>query len=80
MTRNHAFVFAKGTLADAGFAWKVVGSVYGYAANVVVSQSPAGGTHVAGAGGPDDGSGNGAWPSMFEHARKYPPFCVPSET
>jgi len=50
--RNQAFVFAKGTLADAGFAWKVVGSVDGYAANVVVAQSPAGGTHVIDTGAP----------------------------
>ena len=50
--RNQAFVFAKGTLADAGFAWKVVGSVDGYAANVVVSQSPAGGTRVIDTGAP----------------------------
>ncbi len=50
--RNQAFVFAKGTLADAGFAWRVVGSVHGYAANIVVSQSPAAGTHVIDTGAP----------------------------
>ena len=50
--RNQAFVFAKGTLADAGFAWRVAGSVRGYAANVVVSQSPAAGTHVIDTGAP----------------------------
>ena len=38
--RNQAFVFAKGTLEDAGFAWRVAGSVHGYAANIVVGQSP----------------------------------------
>ena len=41
---DQAFVFAKGALEDAGFAWRVVGSVHGYAANTVVSQSPAAGT------------------------------------
>src|SRR5205807_1363915 len=39
--RREAFVFAKGQLQDAGFAWKVVGGAPGYPANVVVSQSPA---------------------------------------
>lgn len=50
--RNQAFVFAKGTLEDAGFAWHVAGSVHGYPANVVVSQSPAAGTPVVNAGTP----------------------------
>ena len=50
--RNQAFVFAKGTLEDAGFAWQVSGSVHGYPANVVVSQSPAAGTPVVNAGTP----------------------------
>jgi hypothetical protein len=50
--RNQAFVFAKGTLEDAGFAWRVSGSVHGYAANVVVSQSPAAGTRVVNDGSP----------------------------
>jgi beta-lactam-binding protein with PASTA domain len=49
--RNQAFVFAKGTLEDAGFAWRVTGSVHGYAANVVVSQSPAAGARLV-----DDGT------------------------
>ena len=42
--RKLAFVFAKGELEDAGFAWTVAGSVHGYAANTVVSQTPAPGT------------------------------------
>jgi hypothetical protein len=50
--RNQAFVFAKGLLSDAGFAWKVSGSVQGYATNVVLSQSPAPGTHVVDTGAP----------------------------
>ncbi len=50
--RNQAYVFAKGTLEDAGFAWKVRGSVEGYAANIVVSQSPAPGTQVVDTGAP----------------------------
>jgi hypothetical protein len=40
---GQAFVFAKGTLDDAGLAWKVVGPVHGYAANTVAKQSPAAG-------------------------------------
>jgi hypothetical protein len=50
--RNQAFVFAKGTLEDAGFAWRVAGSVHGYAPNVVVSQSPEAGTRVVDSGAP----------------------------
>lgn len=50
--RDQAYVFAKGTLEDEGFAWKVVGSVEGYAANVVASQSPAPGTRVTDTGAP----------------------------
>jgi PASTA domain-containing protein len=50
--RRQAFVFAKGTLEDAGFAWKVVGSVQGYAANSVVAQTPAAGTRVVDTGAP----------------------------
>ena len=51
---GQAFVFAKGALEDAGFAWRVVGSVHGYAANTVVSQSPAPGTRVIDTGAPLD--------------------------
>ena len=50
--RNLAFVFAKGTLADAGFAWRVVGPVDGFAANIVVGESPAAGTRVVDTGAP----------------------------
>ena len=50
--RNQAFVFAKGTLEEAGFAWQVAGSVRGYAANVVVAQSPAPGTRLVDSGEP----------------------------
>jgi PASTA domain len=50
--RRQAYVFAKGTLEDAGFAWRVVGSVHGYAANTVLSQSPAPGTRVVDTGAP----------------------------
>jgi hypothetical protein len=50
--RNQAFVFAKGSLEDAGFAWRVLGSVRGYAANTVASQSPAAGTRVLDTGAP----------------------------
>jgi hypothetical protein len=50
--RNQAFVFAKGTLEEAGFSWLVSGSVHGYSSNVVISQSPAPGTRVIDAGAP----------------------------
>jgi hypothetical protein len=50
--RNQAFVFAKGALEDAGFAWRVTGSVHGYAANTVTAQSPAPGTRVLDTGAP----------------------------
>ena len=50
--RREAFVFAKGTLEDAGFAWKVSGNVHGYAANTVIRQVPAAGTKVYDTGAP----------------------------
>jgi hypothetical protein len=50
--RGQAFVFAKGTLEDAGLAWKVVGSVHGFAANKVAEQSPAAGTELRDTGAP----------------------------
>ena len=50
--RNQPFVFAKGMLEDAGFAWQVVGSVQGYPANVVVAQSPAPGVRLVQTGAP----------------------------
>ena len=50
--RNQAFVFAKGSLEDAGFAWRVLGSVHGYAANTVAAQSPAAGTRMLDTGAP----------------------------
>jgi PASTA domain len=49
---GQAYVFAKGTLQDAGFAWRVEGSVRGYAANTVVEQRPAAGRHVVDTGAP----------------------------
>ena len=49
---GQAFVFAKGTLEDGGFAWRVVGSVHGYAADRVVSQTPAAGTKLKDTGAP----------------------------
>jgi hypothetical protein len=49
---GQAFVFAKGTLEDTGFAWRVVGGVHGYAANKVASQSPAAGTKLKDTGAP----------------------------
>jgi PASTA domain-containing protein len=49
---HQLFVFASGTLEDNGFGWKVRGSVGGYPANLVVSQSPKPGTHVVNTGEP----------------------------
>jgi hypothetical protein len=50
--RKQAYVFAKGTLEQGGFAWRVAGAVPGFAANTVVSQSPAPGTRLAPDGAP----------------------------
>ena len=49
---GQAYVFAKGILEDAGFAWHVAGSVHGYSSNRVVAQSPAAGTRVVDTGAP----------------------------
>jgi len=49
---GQAFVFAKGTLEDTGFAWQVLGSVHGYAANKIAHQSPPAGTRVRDTGAP----------------------------
>jgi PASTA domain-containing protein len=50
--RGKAYVFAKGILQDAGFAWRVNGSVQGYAANVVLRQSATPGARVVDNGAP----------------------------
>jgi hypothetical protein len=50
--RRQAFVFAKGTLEDSGFSWKVSGPVQGFAANIVAGQSPQPGTRVVDTGSP----------------------------
>jgi hypothetical protein len=50
--RKQAYVFAKGTLEQGGFAWRVEGGVPGFAANVVVSQSPQPGTRLVPDGAP----------------------------
>jgi hypothetical protein len=50
--RRQAYVFSKGILQDAGFAWRVEGPVGGYAANTVVSQTPAPGVRVVDNGAP----------------------------
>ena len=49
---GQAFVFAKGLLEDAGFAWRVSGPVHGFPGNQVMAQSPAAGTKVADTGAP----------------------------
>jgi hypothetical protein len=50
--RGQAYVFAKGILQDAGFAWRVQGPVKGFAANSVASQNPAPGVKVVDNGAP----------------------------
>jgi hypothetical protein len=50
--RRQAFVFAKGTLGDDGFGWRVDGAVKGFASNLVVTQTPAPGTRVIDTGNP----------------------------
>jgi hypothetical protein len=50
--RRQAYVFVKSTLEEAGFAWRVTGSVAGYSANLVATQSPAPGTIVVDTGAP----------------------------
>jgi PASTA domain len=50
--RGQAYVFAKGILQDAGFAWRVEGSVKGYSANTVAVQTPAPGARVVDNGAP----------------------------
>lgn len=50
--RDQPYVFAKGILEDAGFAWKVVGKIDGYPSNLVDEQSPAPGTKLEDTGAP----------------------------
>ena len=50
--RGQTYVFAKGILQDAGFAWRVEGAVEGYAANTTAVQNPAPGARVVDNGAP----------------------------
>jgi hypothetical protein len=50
--RGQAYVFAKSTLEEGGFAWHVAGGAPGYAANTVSGQSPAPGSRVYDTGAP----------------------------
>jgi hypothetical protein len=50
--RRQAYVFAKGILQDAGFAWRVRGDIDGFAANTVTVQTPAPGARVIDNGAP----------------------------
>ena len=49
--RGQAYVFAKGILEDAGFAWRVT-TRNGFSANTVVAQVPAPGVRVVDTGAP----------------------------
>jgi len=71
--RQEAFVFAKGQLQDAGFAWKVTGGAPGYSANIVVTQSPAPGTKLVDTGAP-------LIRITLERNRQYAPKGVPEDT
>jgi hypothetical protein len=67
--RGQVYVFAKGMLEDAGFAWRVSGGVQGYASNLVASQVPAPGTRVVDNGMPTIRltlSANGRYPQHGE--------------
>ena len=50
---GQAYVFAKGILQDGGFAWRVSGSVKGFAGNTVVTQDPVAGSVVQDTGAPE---------------------------
>lgn len=69
---NQAFVDAKISLQDAGFAWRVVGSVRGYPANTVVTQIPAAGTQVYDTGAP-------VVRLTLSHDRGYPQLGSPQD-
>jgi hypothetical protein len=74
--RGQAYVFAKGTLEERGFAWRVVGSVQGYPANAVVSQTPAAGARIVDTGLPTillglDRNGKYAQEGKPENASPY---------
>lgn len=49
---KQAYVFAKGMLQDAGFAWRLGPGARGFAPYTVISQSPAPGTRVLDTGAP----------------------------
>ena len=74
--RGQAYVFAKGTLEEAGFAWRVAGAVQGYPANTVVAQTPGAGTRVVDTGMPTiqlglSRNGNYAQEGSPENASPY---------
>ena len=50
--RGQAYVFAKSTLEEGGFAWRIADGAKGYAANTVTGQSPAPGSRVYDTGAP----------------------------
>jgi hypothetical protein len=71
--RGQAYVFAKGILVDAGFAWRVRGGVRGYAANLVSAQTPEPGTRVVDNGAP-------TLTLMLTRNRKYKQSGSPQDT
>ena len=78
--RHQAFVFVKQQLADAGFAWRITGSVRGFAPNMVVAQSPAPGTKLVDTGSPPITltlARNGDYPQQGEAADASPYAATP---
>jgi hypothetical protein len=71
--RGQPYVFAKGILQDAGFAWRVEGAVQGYAANTVVLQDPAPAVRVVDNGAP-------TVLLRLEHNDDYPERGLPENT
>lgn len=72
---GQAYVFAKGILQDGGFAWRVTGSVKGYAGNTVVTQEPVAGSVVQDTGAPTITltlSRNGKYPERGEPDNRSP--------
>ena len=67
--RGQAHVFAKVVLEEAGFAWRVQGSVRGFSANAVVRQIPEPGTRVHDTGQPMIALELARTPAGDEHGR-----------
>ena len=67
--RGQAYVFAKGILQDAGFAWRLGAGARGFAPYTVVAQSPAAGTRLVDTGAPTIVLTLARTPGYDEHGR-----------